>query len=505
MHAMPNVPMETTAPAAGGRTFSCYTAPGVVFHSEEEMKEHYRSEWHRYNLKRKIAGLQPLTREAFEERMAREGERDALGSFAAGTSSAAPTGTRSQQRRAKREEKSAAKMAAAAKNPNSKAYHIAEMQKMDEEAYIQHKMETAPPFDHGSDLFSRHQSASLQENLAHMAKAHGFYVPYLDYCTDLEGLMGYLLEKVYVGNVALLTDKQFHSVEAVQAHMRDKCTCKFEVEGNEDEFENFYDMEALAAQSPLWQLVEESDGEDGEEGWEDDEEEEEGDKLDGVPEEEVEGGGEGDAAELSGESLEAVLDKTFERALELGLLSEAEHDAITDAIAEGARAERDVYDEWRLKLRRAEAAARRAAAAGRAETESVGSRAYRVRYRGGAALPRTRWEASQAITDGGTLAIGGKEVGHRALRVFYRQSYGGAATALAASNPQLHQLMLQYQEAGVLDGGRNMLASRPLAAGKSERSYAQIRTEAKKWMQQGMNNNTSGLGMKHYKNQSLTF
>ena len=70
---------------------------------------------------------------------------------------------------------------------------------------------------------------------------------------------------------------------------------------------------------------------------------------------------------------------------------------------------------------------------------------------------------------------------------------------------QLHQLMLQYQEAGVLDGGRNMLASRPLAAGKSERSYAQIRTEAKKWMQQGMNNNTSGLGMKHYKNQSLNF
>ena len=39
---------------------------------------------------------------------------------------------------------------------------------------------------------------------------------YVEYVKDLAGLIGYLLEKVYVGNVALMSEKQFHSTEAVQ-------------------------------------------------------------------------------------------------------------------------------------------------------------------------------------------------------------------------------------------------------------------------------------------------
>jgi len=50
-----------------------------------------------------------------------------------------------------------------------------------------------------------------------MARTHGFYVPHLDYCIDLPGLIQYLQEKVYVGNVSLLNSKAFHSFEAVQA------------------------------------------------------------------------------------------------------------------------------------------------------------------------------------------------------------------------------------------------------------------------------------------------
>ena len=190
MRAMPNMPMETSAPIGEGgvgRTFNCYTAPGVVFYSEEEMKAHYRSEWHRYNLKRKVAGLPPLAREAFEERAALEAERSAV---------AAPTGTRSQQRRQKRDERAVQKAAAKANNPHSKAAHYEATKKMDEEQYVQHKMETAVPFDECCDLFSSHRSASMQANLEYMAKKHGFYVPYLDYCTDVPGLLAYLLEKV---------------------------------------------------------------------------------------------------------------------------------------------------------------------------------------------------------------------------------------------------------------------------------------------------------------------
>ena len=283
---MPNVPMALVQPPtadganAGQRTFTCYTAPGAVFHSEEDMKEHYRSDWHRYNLKRKVAGLAPLHLAAYEERAARE--EAAAPAAAAATSGA----SRSQQRRLKREAKQEAKAKQQAANPHSKAAHFEATKSLSEHEYVELKMSSAESYDLCSDLFSRHRSASLEANLAHMAKAHGFYIPYADYVTDLSGLLGYLLEMVYVGNVALLSGKQFHSLEAVQGHMRDRRECRMELEGHEEEYAAWYDLEALALKSPLWEWVEEDESEDDDnEGWED----EEAEGMEGVEEEEASG------------------------------------------------------------------------------------------------------------------------------------------------------------------------------------------------------------------------
>lgn len=52
------------APAEG---FYCSTS-GTVFTSKDELNEHYRSDFHRYNLRRKVAGLPPVTVEWFEAR-----------------------------------------------------------------------------------------------------------------------------------------------------------------------------------------------------------------------------------------------------------------------------------------------------------------------------------------------------------------------------------------------------------------------------------------------------
>ena len=220
---MPNRPLEMQADEGEQRTFTCYTAPGVSFATEEEMKDHYRSEWHRYNLKRKVAGLAPLSREAFEERSAREGEREAALQQKSGT------------RKQAREDRRVAKAEAQAKNTQSKAAGYAATADMTADQYMQYKMDTAAAFDEGSDLFSTHRSAGLHENLAYMARTHGFYVPHLDYCVDVPGLVQYLQEKVYVGNVSLVNNKAFHSLEAVQSHMRDKGLCRLELEGNEEE------------------------------------------------------------------------------------------------------------------------------------------------------------------------------------------------------------------------------------------------------------------------------
>ena len=41
---------------------------GTYFADEAALKEHYQSDLHRYNLKRKVAGLPPVTKEWFDAR-----------------------------------------------------------------------------------------------------------------------------------------------------------------------------------------------------------------------------------------------------------------------------------------------------------------------------------------------------------------------------------------------------------------------------------------------------
>lgn len=45
----------------------CSTA-GSVFTDKQAFTQHYKSDFHLYNLKRRVAGLPPVTRELFEER-----------------------------------------------------------------------------------------------------------------------------------------------------------------------------------------------------------------------------------------------------------------------------------------------------------------------------------------------------------------------------------------------------------------------------------------------------
>eukprot|EP00879_Flechtneria_rotunda_P024228 GHRR01025676.1.p2 GENE.GHRR01025676.1~~GHRR01025676.1.p2 ORF type:complete len:135 (+),score=37.64 GHRR01025676.1:1818-2222(+) len=49
--------------------FYCSTS-GTYFLDKESLAEHYKSDFHRYNLKRKVAGLPPVTKEWFEARKA---------------------------------------------------------------------------------------------------------------------------------------------------------------------------------------------------------------------------------------------------------------------------------------------------------------------------------------------------------------------------------------------------------------------------------------------------
>lgn len=50
------------------KAFSCLSCRLAAMDSLEEQRDHYRTEWHRYNLKRKVADLPALSFEEFSHR-----------------------------------------------------------------------------------------------------------------------------------------------------------------------------------------------------------------------------------------------------------------------------------------------------------------------------------------------------------------------------------------------------------------------------------------------------
>ena len=270
-------------------SFHCSTS-NVSFETEAELRAHYKSDFHRYNLKRKVAGLPAVTREWFDVRRARAAAAGGGGKGAAdghehGTIWQCPLTRKKFASEAKWEEhkrtkkfaqllkKSGATAAPAptliAKRPKEDAAAGASgvgggasdvpMADADEEEDDDDDSgwETASDEDEDAmdeewdvrmSLFDNHLSESLEANLEYMLKHFGFYIPDADYLVDPEGLMKYLGWKVAVAHLPLYKSgmeegdvKTFRTKHATQQHMVDSCKCGMLFDDNEEEYEEYYD------------------------------------------------------------------------------------------------------------------------------------------------------------------------------------------------------------------------------------------------------------------------
>ncbi|KAJ3120604.1 hypothetical protein HK100_012728 [Physocladia obscura] len=270
-----------------GSVFTCL-ACHVAFRTAAHQRDHYRSDWHRYNLKRKVAELPPVSMENFAQRLqaqvTKSSEDAAKNEFNA-TCQACKKSYSSENAYAnhlvskKHKESQVAwdktqatisfKSVTKSSKPSeaTSSFSFSSEQEVPQKeqkkmnwrielasaqtpeslnAVIDAKIAASVHLDpHKDCLFCEsHKSISLEENVKHMAAVHSFFVPDLEYLVDLEGLIAYLGEKISVGNI-------------------DKGHCKIDYEdGGEEEVGDFYDF------SSTWDDV---DGEEDE--WEDTDEE----------------------------------------------------------------------------------------------------------------------------------------------------------------------------------------------------------------------------------------
>ncbi|KAG2183738.1 hypothetical protein INT43_006749 [Umbelopsis isabellina] len=249
--------------------FTCMACQ-VAFRSSDGQRNHYRSDWHRYNLKRKVADLPPITAAQFDQKLQtnqektkeKEAEQEAFtGECQPCKKSFGTQGSFNSHIQSKKHKEAVAKAAsrpqktvAEAKN-NTKIEKSAtpelvvdeNMSESEVNELIDKRIAEAVRLDELDCLFCSHKATTFEDNMTHMTKAHSFFIPDIEYLADLSGLIKYLGEKISVGNTCLYCNgkgRAIKSLEAVRAHMLDKGHCKIAYESEEDAMEvvDFYDF-----------------------------------------------------------------------------------------------------------------------------------------------------------------------------------------------------------------------------------------------------------------------
>ena len=226
---------------AGRQPFTCITCQ-VTFANPEHQRAHYKTDWHRYNLKRKVAELPFVTATIFQEKvlaqkMADANERDSRLSqycktchktFANKNSLQSHERSRKHKEMLEKVDKNNPPLEGI-KNPKSANHKAKTTDDVVTEITEEMEADENEPLETTECLFCPNYEDNMEANVAHMSKFHGFFIPDLEYLVDLEGLVKYLGEKVGVANMCLYCNekgKQFYSVEAVQHHMVEKAHCK---------------------------------------------------------------------------------------------------------------------------------------------------------------------------------------------------------------------------------------------------------------------------------------
>mmetsp|Transcript_14903 Transcript_14903/g.27538 ORF Transcript_14903/g.27538 Transcript_14903/m.27538 type:complete len:323 (-) Transcript_14903:43-1011(-) len=202
------------------------TACTITLDSQDKCRDHYKSDFHTYNLKRKLVSLPPVTIEVFEAKKA-EARVAQVPSYQS-------------------------KCSTCNKTFSSEKVYEDHMTSKKHRTVLQ-KQQTRPErteTEEGSPLttcvFCNAVAAELESNLRHMLSAHSFFIPDIEHVENLEAMMGYINEKVMVGYMCLYCNNEgthsFKSAQAVQQHMLDKQHCFLNTEDDEEEYAHFYEQ-----------------------------------------------------------------------------------------------------------------------------------------------------------------------------------------------------------------------------------------------------------------------
>ncbi|ODQ60002.1 hypothetical protein WICANDRAFT_29594 [Wickerhamomyces anomalus NRRL Y-366-8] len=284
----------------------------LQFRTPEDQRSHMKSDWHRYNLKRRVANLPAIDEELFNEKVQKLSLEEENANETKGKKVSKKDQRRKEKEALLEKKKQLLEIAKQnmlksmnSSNTGDKVEESKEQQEeikeqveqvqedikqendeelteeQQAEKIMEEKLKNKVEIPLEVCLFCNKKFPYFEECLNHMFKKHGFYIPEQKYLVDKEGLVKYMAEKVGLGNMCFVCSFQGRSLEAARAHMISKNHCKIPYESEDEKLEisEFYDFTSTYddykqvegdENEDEWEDVE---GEEGEEGSDDEEEE----------------------------------------------------------------------------------------------------------------------------------------------------------------------------------------------------------------------------------------
>lgn len=208
--------------------FTCLNC-NVRFQNADLQREHYKTDWHRYNLKRRVSELPPVTAEEFQKRVLLQRISDEQAqqeiSLYCNVCRKQFISEKSYENHLNSKKHKECVQIAEKKGENLGGQSDMPMKQLqsNEQSANSHRDGDAceddnddgmvvedvdsdewdedfdNPIANHNCIFCPHHSDDFVENVKHMSSVHSFFIPDTEYITDIEGLLTYLGEKVARG------------------------------------------------------------------------------------------------------------------------------------------------------------------------------------------------------------------------------------------------------------------------------------------------------------------
>jgi pre-60S factor REI1 len=228
--------------------------------NDDNLRDHYKSEFHRYNIKRKLVGLPPVTDDQFSKKKAQliaessQSEKDVLYKCELCSKSFASKATYKQHLESNKHRENLKKFnKGGAVGADGAAPEFKEQQEGTQKTALE---------DQTVCLFCNQKNPDLNENLLHMRLAHSFFISEFSHLKNLKGLLKHLAFKIHKKRTCIYCAEDCKTSEGIQQHMIDKGHVFMNTE-DFGEYLTFYDFSKKIENLRQHGLLVESDEEVG--------------------------------------------------------------------------------------------------------------------------------------------------------------------------------------------------------------------------------------------------